>query len=70
MILYDAARVLDGVPAARAALEGDAAQARVHGEVHAVEFVVGAAHVVGERQEVIGQPVLFLALDSLVDGLG
>src|SRR5262249_41112928 len=54
----DAAGVLDDVPAARAALDGDGAQTRIHGDVEAVEIVVGAAHVVGERQEVIGQPEL------------
>src|SRR5215475_11054485 len=54
VIMDDAAGVFDDVPAARAALDGNSAQTCVHGDVEAVEIIKGAAHVVGERQEVIG----------------
>src|SRR5215475_10523023 len=54
VIMDNAAGVLDDVPAARAALDRNGAQTCVHGDVEAVEIIKGAAHVVGERQEVIG----------------
>ena len=48
-----AARVLDDVPGAEPALDRHVAQARVHRHVDAVERVVGAAEIVGERQVVV-----------------
>jgi hypothetical protein len=59
VIPHHAAGVFDHVPGARAALDSDGAQTRIHGDIDAVEIVVGAAHVVGKRQEVIGQPEFF-----------
>src|SRR5512133_1240149 len=53
VIVHDAARVLDDVPGARSTLERNVTQARVDGEIDAVEFVRGSAHVVSEGQEVI-----------------
>ena len=47
-----AARVLDDVAGAGAALDRDGAQTRVHGHVDTVEAVKGAADLVGERKPV------------------
>ena len=62
-ILRDhAAGVLDDVAGAGAALERDGAQTRVHGHIDAIERVVGAADLVGEREPVPGSAGAFVRL--------
>src|SRR5262249_27185407 len=58
MTLDHTAGILDDIPAAGAALDGDAAHTRIHSDIDAGEIVEGATYVVRERQEVVGQPEL------------